>query len=117
MKPRVFVSSVMEGFELFRAAARSGITSGGSSPVLIEDYPSIPTSPRNACLDVVDSCDAQALVIGSRGGWVAPSGKLVVEEELEEAVRKGLSIFVFIQETERDQRVRVNEKVLRYLDA
>jgi hypothetical protein len=66
MKPRVLVSSVIDGFETFRAAARSGVTAGEGEPVLIEDYPSIPTSPRNACLDAVDSCDALALVIGSR---------------------------------------------------
>ena len=81
MRPRVFVSSVMEGFEEFRLAAKNGIIAAGSEPLLIEDFPALPISPRNACIDGVASCDIHIAIVGNRGGWVAPSGKLVVEEE------------------------------------
>lgn len=101
--PRVFVSSVVEGFQEYREAARAGIEAAGGEPVLVnEDFPSLATSSRNACLDAVESSDIYIAVIGSRGGWTAPSGRLVVEEEYEQARAKGLTILVFVQETTRD---------------
>lgn len=104
MKPRVFVSSVIEGFEEYREAARRGIVASGGEPVLIEDYSSLSVSPRNACLDGVDSSDIHITIIGNRGGYITPSGKLVVEEEYEEALRRKLHIFAFVQIIERDKQ-------------
>lgn len=101
-KPRVFVSSVMDGFEEYRAATRAGIEAAGCEPVLIEDNPALPVSSRNACLDGVGSCDAVAVVVGERGGWTAPSGKLVVEEEYEHARGRSIPTLVFLQDVTRD---------------
>lgn len=92
----------MKDYREFREAARRGVEAAGAIPILVEDQPARLDSPRNACLDLVASCDALVLIIGPRGGYVAPSGKLVVEEEFEEAVRRGLSSLVFIQETKSD---------------
>lgn len=98
-KPRVFVSSVINGFEEFRAAARAGIEAVDAEPVLVnEDFPALAASSRNACLDAVASCDYLLCIIGARGGWMTPSGKLVVEEEFEEAQRRKHPIFAFVQE-------------------
>lgn len=102
-KPRVFVSSVMQGFEPFREASRVGIEAAGGEPVMAENWPSRGDSSRTACLDLVASSDALVLIVGERGGWRAPSGKLVVEEEWEEARRRKLPVRVFVQEgLERD---------------
>jgi hypothetical protein len=103
LKLRVFLSSVMEDYESFRAAARRGVELAGGEPVMLEDFPSIAASSRNACLDGVDSCDVLVILIGSRGGWKAPSGKLVVEEEYEEAKRLNMPILAFLQNTDRDE--------------
>lgn len=102
LKPRVFVSSVMDGFGEYRAAARAGIEAAGCEPVLIDDNPALSISPRNACLDGVESCDAVAVIVGGRGGWTAPSGKLVVEEEYDHARGRSIPTLVFLQNTERD---------------
>ncbi len=102
MQPRVFVSSVMEGFEEFRQAAKKGIIAAGAEPVLVEDFPALPFSPRNACLDGVTSCDIYIGIVGNRGGWTSPSGKLVVEEEYEEARRRRLRVLAFIQDVDKD---------------
>lgn len=102
MSSRVFVSSIMSGYVDCREAARRGIVAAGGIPVLVEDQPARPDSPRNACLDLVASSDLVICIIGPRGGYVAPSGKLVVEEEFEEAVRRGLPTLVFVHETARD---------------
>lgn len=88
----------MKGFSEFRASARQGILAAEAVPLLIEDIPAATETPRNACLDGVASCDALVLVIGERGGWTAPSGKLVIEEEYDEAVRKKIPVFLYLQE-------------------
>ena len=102
-RPRVFVSSVVEGFEEHREAARRGIEAAGGEPVLVnEDFPAQPDSPRNACLDAVDSCDIYLAIIGDRGGWTAPSGRLVVEEEYDRARARNLRPLVFLKDVDRD---------------
>lgn len=103
MSPRVFLSSIMSGYESYRAAARRGVAVAGGHPVMIEDGGPNPASPRNACLNLVQTSQAFLLVIGPRGGFRAPSGKLVVEEEFEEALRLGLPCWVLIQSGPRDR--------------
>lgn len=93
------VSSVVRGFEHGRAAARRGVLAAGGQPVLVnEDFPALATSPRNACLDAVDSCDVFLVIVGDRAGFIAPSGKPVVEEEYERATARDLPIIAFIQD-------------------
>ncbi len=101
---RVFVSSVIEGFAgLSAAAARNGIKAAGAEPVMVnEDLPSKGTSSRNACLDAIDSSDYVLSIVGKRGGWTTPSGRLVVEEEFEHALVRSLPVLAFVQETTRD---------------
>lgn len=100
---RVFVSSVVEGFEACREAASAGIRDAGAEPVLVnEQFPASNSSSRNACLDAVASADLFLLLIGRRSGWRTPSGRLVVEEELAEARRRKLPVFVFIEVVERE---------------
>jgi hypothetical protein len=102
MRHHVFVSSVMDGFEEYRQAARAGIVATGGAAVLVEDFSSLSQSPRTACLDGVASCDIYIAVVGGCGGWAAPSGQLVVEEECEEARHLRLSTLVFVQDTDHD---------------
>ena len=115
-KARVFVSSVMKGFEDMRSAARRGIEAAGHKPVMAEDWRSQDTSSRNACLDQVASADALIVVVGQRGGWTAPSGKLVVEEEWEEARQRKMPVRVFVQEgVEHDEdAVRLSRALSDY---
>lgn len=103
MKPRVFVSSVMIDFNEYRQATRRAILKAGGAPVLVEDYPGLTVSPRTACLDGVASCDIYIVIVGERGGWTTPSGKLVVEEEYEEARKKKLPVLVFVLNVDHDQ--------------
>ena len=117
MKPRVFVSSVIEGFKEYREATRRGIVNVEGDPVLIEDYPGLPLSPRNACLDAVESCDIFTIIIGNKGGWITPSGILVVEEELDEALRLKLPVLGFIQTVARDEDAKyLVNKLSDYID-
>lgn len=101
-RPRVFVSSIMEGYDEFRGAARRGIERAGGMPVLVEDQPAGSSSPRTACLDLVASSDVVLSVIGDRGGYRAPSGRLVVREEFDEAQARSKPTVVLLQDVERD---------------
>ncbi len=102
-RSRVFVSSVIEGFAEYRQAARNGIEQAGGEGVLVnEDFPSQASSSRNTCLDAIDSCDVFLLVLGGRGGWKTPSGRLVVEEEFEHARARKLPVLVFLEDVPRD---------------
>lgn len=101
-RPRVFVSSIMKGYAEFREAARSGIEKAGGRPVLVEKQPARPDAPRNACLDLVATSDVALFVIGPRGGYRAPSGKLVVREEFDEAQMRNIPSIVLLQDVERD---------------
>lgn len=116
--PRVFVSSVVDGFEDRRASARQGIEAAGCEPILVpEDFPALSKSSRNACLDGVESCEALVVIVGKRGGWHAPSGRLVVEEEFDHARSRGLPTLVFLEEAERDADAKaLCKKLGHYVD-
>jgi hypothetical protein len=117
-RPRVFVSSVIDGFEEYRRAARAGIGQAGCEAVLVnEDFPSQAGSSRNTCLDAIDSCDVFLLLIGGRGGWKTPSGRLVVEEEFEHARARKLPVLVFLQDMTRDADAqRLAKSLSDYVD-
>jgi hypothetical protein len=102
-KPRVFISSVVDGYAEMREAARAGVIAAGLKPILAnEDFPSLAVSSRNACLDGIDSCDVLITIIGTREGWTAPSGKTVVEEELTHARKRKLPCLIFLEDVARD---------------
>jgi hypothetical protein len=106
-EPRVFVSSVIDGFQTYREAARKGIKAAGGEPVLVnEDFPSLPKSSRNACLDAVASSDIYLAIIGERAGWRAPSGKLVVEEEFEETQNRDMPVLLFLVDADREEEAK-----------
>lgn len=116
-RPRVFISSVMDGYGPFRDAAAEGIRQAGCDPVRAEDFPAAGHSPRNACLDGVQSADALVLLLGERYGFVGPSGVAVTEEEYNEAQRCHKRIMVFLEDVsnrEPEQRAFV-ESVQGYV--
>ncbi len=117
MKPRVFISSVIEGFEEFRKKAKEAVIEVGGDAFLIEEHPSLPQSSRTACLDGVQCSDIYVVILGTRGGWKAPSGKLVVEEEYEEACKYKLPILAFIQKIEHDElSLKLVKRISDYVD-
>lgn len=117
MNPTAFISSVIDGFEEYRAAAARGLTSAGANPMLVEDLPSLDRSPRNTCLDLVEDSDIYVVLVGTRGGWTAPSGMKVTEEEYEHAKASGKPILAFIHDGALDEdAARLAAKVSDYVD-
>lgn len=95
---KVFVSSLISGFEPFRSAARSAITTLGHEPVMAEDFGARPDSPQVACLREVRNSDAVVLILGDRyGSAQSASGLAPTHEEFRE-VRDRKPVLVFVQE-------------------
>lgn len=99
---RVFVSSVVRGFEKERAAVREAILELEMVPVMSEDFPAAPESPQIACLQKVSSSALFILLLGERYGYVGSSGIAVTEEEFNEARRRGLPVFAMVKKCKKE---------------
>lgn len=93
---KVFLSSLITGYEPFRDAAASGASTLGHSVVRAEDFGASPDSPQSACLAGVRSADAVVLILGARYGYVQASGLSATHEEYREA-RDTRPVIVFIE--------------------
>jgi Domain of unknown function (DUF4062) len=93
---RVFVSSLIDGFEALRDAAASAISTLGHQPIRAEDFPASPESPQQACLAGVREADAVVLILGDRYGFVQQSGLSATHEEYREA-RESRPVLMFLQ--------------------
>jgi CheY-like chemotaxis protein len=92
---RIFISSVIGGYEPFRAAAAEALETLGHQVVRAEDFPASAATPQQACLAAVRESDMVVLLIGSRYGAPQPSGLSATHEEHREArERKPMLVFV-----------------------
>lgn len=94
---KVFVSSLITGLELIRAAAREAIVGLGHEVVMAEDFGAKPTSPQIACLDGVRQAGLVVLILGKDYGTKQPSGLSATHEEYREA-REARPVIAFVQE-------------------
>ena len=93
--PKAFISSVINGFEAERAAARAAVESLDMEPVMAERFGAQSESPQEACLKSVRESDVYIGILGPRYGYVTAAGISVTEEEFLEARDRGLPIFWF----------------------
>jgi hypothetical protein len=93
---KVFVSSVVHGFEAERDAAFEAASALGHEVRRSEDFPATIESPQQACLAGVRWSDVVVLLLGGRYGPRQESGLSATQEEYEEA--KGTQrILAFVQ--------------------
>ncbi len=94
---KVFVSSIITGFEPYRNAARRAITTLRNEAIMAEDFGAQPNSSQIACLQGVRSADVVVLILGPDYGFV-PSGSTIsaTHQEYREA-RETKPILAFIQ--------------------
>ncbi|RYZ89051.1 MAG: DUF4062 domain-containing protein [Proteobacteria bacterium] len=103
IQKRVFISSVVKGFQVWRDAATSGTQRANEIPIRVnEDAPASCESSRNLCLSLIDSCDALISIIGDRAGYKSVTGRYVIEEELEQARLRRIPILMFIIDGNRE---------------
>ena len=101
---KVFVSSVVCGYEDFRSAAKHAIEALGHVPVLMErTHPASPDSPREACLEEVADSNVVVLLAGRRYGGVLESGKSATHEEWDHARGLDKNILVFVEDLDCSQ--------------
>lgn len=93
---KIFISSVIGGYELFRTAATEAIETLGHQVVRAEDFPATPSSPQHACLGAVRDSDLVVLLIGGRYGDPQLSGMAATHEEYIEA-RERKPVLVFVE--------------------
>jgi hypothetical protein len=93
---KIFISSVIKGFETERAAARKAVESLNQRPIMAEDFGARPSSAQNACLDGVRESDIYVGVFGERYGYRQKSGVSATEEEFREAENMGMDMLCFI---------------------
>ena len=100
---RVFISSLITGFESLRDAAASASATLGHEPVRAEDFQASPDSPQQACLAGVRGSDVVVLILGERYGVVQQSGLSATHEEYRVA-RESRPVLVFIQQARNPSR-------------
>lgn len=93
---RVFISSVIEGFEAHREAAAEAISSLGYTPVRAEDFGARTDTPQRACLQAAREADLTVVLLGERYGARQGSGLSATHEEFREASEHG-TVAVFVQ--------------------
>ena len=94
---KVFISSVIQGFEEFRNAAADGVGLLDHEEVIAEQFPASPNSPQSACLASVREADAMILILGERYGAIQESGLSAIQEEYNQAGNCSTLVLVFLQ--------------------
>ena len=94
---KLFISSLIGGYESERAAVGSAATVLRWAVLRAEDFGSRPDTPQQACLQAVREADAVVLVLGSRYGAVQQSGLSATHEEWKEANRAEKPVLVFVE--------------------
>lgn len=95
---KVFVSSLIGGYQPLRQAARDAITSLGHEAIMAEDLRAQANSPQVACLQGLRSADLVVLILVDCYGSPQPgSGVSPTHEEYLEA-RGAKPILLFVQE-------------------
>lgn len=93
---KVFISSVVGGFEHFRRAAAEAVEALGHQVLRSEDFPALSGTPQQACFAAVRDADVVVLLLGERYGSLQDSGLSSTHEEYREA-RELKPVLVFIE--------------------
>lgn len=98
----VFISSVIDGFEGVRAAARAAVESVGDQALMMETHGASPQSSQRALLDLVARADVYLILLGARYGETGQSGFSPTEDEFNEANRLNKQIIGLRQTVEME---------------
>jgi hypothetical protein len=93
---KIFISSVIVGFEPFRDAAAHVARALGHEVRRSEDFAASTVSPQRVCLEGVRWADVVVVLLGARYGEVQPSGLSATHEEHREA-RDTTEVLAFAQ--------------------
>lgn len=113
---RVFVSSVISGFEEYRRAAAAAAGMLGHDVIRAEDFGARASSPQVACLSEVRRADLIVLVMAERYGAIQSSGLSATHEEYRDA-KDNKPILAFVQQaiTPEPAQAAFIEEVQRWM--
>ncbi len=101
---KIFISSVVSGFEEFRQAARKAVDLMGDRPIMCEDFGARPYSSETACITEAEASDVYVVILGSKYGFETEDGTSVTQAEFNAAKRAKKPILVFVQDVEMEER-------------
>jgi hypothetical protein len=93
---KIFVSSVIRGFEPYREAAARAAKALRHEVKRAEDFAASPSTPQQACLAGVRWAEAVILLLGTRYGEPQASGLAPTHEEYRES-RERCHVLVFVE--------------------
>lgn len=95
---RIFISSLISGFEPQRAAARRAVTTLRHDPVMAEDFGAQPNSPQIACLQGLRGSDIVVLILGENYGFVPSDSSLSATHQEYREARETKPVLAFVQQ-------------------
>ena len=95
---RIFISSLISGFESQRAAARRAVTTLRHEPVMAEDFGAQPNSPQIACLQGLRGSDMVVLILGEEYGFVPAGSSLSATHQEYREARETKPVLAFVQQ-------------------
>lgn len=101
---RIFISSVVQGFEPLREAARRAVATVDATPVMCEEFGARPYSSERACVTEIEGSDIYVVILGERYGFEHAEGESVTQQEFRHAVSLSKPILVFIQDVRMEPR-------------
>ena len=94
---KVFIGSLIRGFEAYREAVASAISDLDYDVIRAEDFPASAETPQQACLDGVRQSDLVVFLLSSAYGQLQTSGLSATHEEYIEA-RETKPVLVFLHD-------------------
>lgn len=95
---RIFISSLISGFEPQRAAARRAVITLRHEPVMAEDFGAQPNSPQISCLQGVRGSDMVVLILGENYGFVPAGSSLSATHQEYREARETKPVLAFVQQ-------------------
>lgn len=95
---KVFLSSLIAGFEPLRSAGRAAIVTLRHEPIMAEDFGAQPNSPQIACLSGLRKSDVVVLILGERYGASQPTSQLSATHEEYREARGRKPVIAFVQD-------------------
>lgn len=109
---RVFISSLIAGFEAERDALKKATQMLRHQPIMAEDFPAQVSSPQVACLSGVRGSDLVILVLGDRYGAIQTTSNISATHEEYRAAKGTKPVIAFVKEHatfEPEQKAFVDE--------
>lgn len=113
----IFISSVVRGYEHYRAAAKKAIDLLQHTPRMSESFGAQPHSSETACMAEIQDADVVVLILGADYGFETPSGESVTQLEYRRARALNKPVLAFLQTVETSGKQQAfRQEVSDYVD-